>query len=81
MAVDAARGRRRQTMTTISRTATATEIAAIASRAVNSITRDLVGVCLSHEQADEMGDEAIDWLRRRLGYTVRETAAGVEIAR
>ena len=61
-------------------TATAAQIATIRARRVDAIARDMMstGVTLTHEQADELGDEAMGWLSSRLGLTVRETDSGVE---
>lgn len=60
--------------------ATETQIATIRARRVDDTARAMMvgGVTLTHEQADDLGDEAIGWLRSRLGLTVRETDRGVE---
>jgi len=35
------------------------------------------GVSLTHDQADEIGDEGCDWLRSRLGLNANTDDAGV----
>lgn len=35
------------------------------------------GVTLTHAEADDLGDEAMGWLRDRLGLSVEETSEGV----
>ena len=52
----------------------------IEARAYNDCARAMAreGVTMTHKQADELGDEALDWLRNRLGLRVEETDCGVE---
>lgn len=52
---------------------------AIRSHAYNDEARELThhGVTLTHEQADDLGSEALGWLGSRLGLSVRETDSGV----
>lgn len=61
-------------------TATETQIATIRARRVDDTARAMMtaGVMLTHEQADDLGDECLDWLRSRLGLRVAETDRGVE---
>lgn len=49
-------------------------------RAVNDITREIsaTGCLLTHEQADELGEETLAWMRHRLGLETTETDLGVE---
>jgi len=49
--------------------ATADQLGVIRRRAYDQVARDMArdGVRLSWEQADDLGDEAIDWMRSRLG--------------
>ncbi len=51
------------------KTATAEQIATIRARAVNDTARAMMlrGVRLTYAQADDLGEEALDWLRSRLG--------------
>lgn len=67
-------------MTTM-KPATEHQIAGIRCRAVNATTLAIAeqGIVLTHEQADALGCEAIDWLRNRLGLRVQETSDGVEV--
>lgn len=60
--------------------ATTEQIGALRARAVNAITREIMahGVTLTHEQADELGEETLAWMGGRLGLNVRETDRGVE---
>lgn len=60
--------------------ATESQIAAIRARRVDDTARAMMaeGVTLTHEQADDLGDEAMGWLSSRLGLTVTETDSGVE---
>mgnify|MGYP003406173510 FL=1 len=59
--------------------ATQIQIDTIRARRVDAIAREMMayGVGLTHEQADDLGDEAIDWLRTRLGLVVRTTDVAV----
>jgi hypothetical protein len=61
-------------------TATEIQIATIRARRVDDTARAMMadGVTLTHEQADDLGDETMSWLSSRLGLTVRETDSGVE---
>jgi hypothetical protein len=63
-------------------TATADQIATIRARRVDATAREMMtsGVTLSHEQADDLGDEAIDWLRTRLGLRIETTDTAVVCA-
>lgn len=60
--------------------ATETQIATIRARRVDDTARAMMaeGVMLTHEQADDLGDEAMGWITRRLGLRVTETDRGVE---
>lgn len=55
-------------------------ILSIQARRVDSAAREAMttGFNLTHEQATELGDEAMDWIRDRLGLTVTETDRCVE---
>lgn len=59
--------------------ATDEQLEQIRRNAVNSVTRDLAstGIKLTWEQADDLGDEPIDWLRNRLGLKSQTTDAGI----
>ncbi len=59
--------------------ATETQIATIRARRVDDTAREMMraGVTLSHEQADDLGEEAMDWMRSRLGLDVETTDAAV----
>jgi hypothetical protein len=61
-------------------TATATQIDQIRLRAANDVTREIAqhGLVLTHEQADDLGEESLAWLGGRLGLSVEETDRGVE---
>lgn len=54
-------------------------LSAIRARAVTDATRYVQehGISLSHDEADDMGDECLDWLRTRLGLRVTTTDTGV----
>lgn len=56
------------------------QLDAIRARAVNDATREIMqdGVLLTHAEADDLGDEAIDWIGGRLGLNVTDTEDGVE---
>lgn len=60
--------------------ATETQIATIRARRVDDTARAMMaqGVTLTHKQADDLGDEATDWIAARLGLRVTETDRGVE---
>lgn len=53
--------------------ATETQIAQLRLHAVNDVTRAIMadGVHLTHEQADDLGEEALAWIGGRLGLNVR----------
>ena len=59
--------------------ATMIEIETIRDRAYNDTARRMRyrGVALTHEQAAELGQEALDWLTSRIGLLVYETDGGV----
>jgi hypothetical protein len=61
-------------------TATETQLTEIRRHAVNDTTRAIAasGVLLTHEQADDLGEETLAWLTSRLGLRVTETDRGVE---
>lgn len=62
-------------------TATATEdqITQLRRHAVNDMTREIManGIKLTWEQADDLGDEVLDWMGKRLGLKSRTTDAGI----
>lgn len=59
------------------------QLARLSAHAVDSVTRAIMadGIDLSHAEADELGEETLDWMRARLGLTITETDAGVEAVR
>lgn len=59
-------------------TATMSQISTIRRRAYDATAREMSaeGVHLTHEQADDLGDEGMDWVRRVLGLNVRTTDQG-----
>ena len=61
-------------------TATETQLATIRARRIDATARAMMaeGVTLSHDQADELGDESLGWIAGRLGLRVVETDVGVE---
>lgn len=61
-------------------TATEAQLSTIRARAVNDVARAMMarGVTLTHEQADELGAEALAWIGGRLGLNVSETSNAVE---
>lgn len=63
-------------------TATEAQLDTIRTRAVNDEARAMMagGVTLTHEQADELGGEALDWMRYRLALDIKETDVGTECA-
>lgn len=63
--------------------ATEKQIQAILAQAANSITREIRdnGICLTHEQSDEIGDIGRDWLRDRLGLRAMSSDVGVEFVK
>ena len=60
--------------------ATEDALAALRSRAVNAVTREIMadGIRLSHTQAADLGDETMAWIKGRLGLSVTTTDRGVE---
>lgn len=56
------------------------QLDALRRQAVNDVTREIMheGVLLTHEEADDLGEEVLDWMEYRLGLNVTETDAGVE---
>ena len=60
-------------------TATEAQIKQLRAHAVNDVTREIMahGVKLTWEQADDLGDETIDWMEGRLGLNMRTTDAGI----
>lgn len=62
--------------------ATDTHIATIRARAYNETAREMArtGVYITHEQADEIGDVGMDWLRTRLGLEIETDDRGVVAA-
>jgi hypothetical protein len=65
---------------TIMITATETHLATIRARRIDDTARAMMteGLTLTYEQADELGDEATDWIEQRLGLSVAETDLRVE---
>lgn len=63
-------------------TVTETQIAALAARRVDATTREIAerGIVLTHEQADDLGAEVLDWMKSRLDMVVTETDRGTECA-
>jgi hypothetical protein len=59
--------------------ATEAHLATIRARRVDDVARDMMtrGLTLTHEQADALGQDAIDWMAGRLRLDVRENAVGV----
>lgn len=59
--------------------ATDAQIEQLRLHAVNDATREIMarGVLLTHEQADELGEETLAWIGGRLGLDVKETDTGV----
>ena len=60
--------------------ATEAQIEQLRKHAVNDVTREIMrdGVLLSHDQADELGEEVLGWMGGRLGLSVKATDRGVE---
>lgn len=60
--------------------ATATQIEQLRLRAVNDVTREIAaqGIRLTHDQADDLGAEVVDWMRTRLGLSIETTDRGVD---
>ena len=63
--------------------ATDLHIETIRAQRIDATAREMQaeGVMLSHEQADQLDDAALGWLRSRLGLVVRSTDRGVECSR
>lgn len=61
-------------------TATETQIEQLRKHAVNDVTREIMahGVLLSHDQADDLGEEVLGWMGGRLGLNVEVTDRGVQ---
>lgn len=59
--------------------ATAAQLQQIKLHAVNDTTREVAagGIYLTHEQADELGAEMLDWMHDRLGLRQDEEFGGV----
>ena len=59
--------------------ATETQIATIRARRVDNVARDMManGVMLTHDQAYDLGDEAMGWLSSRLGLRINAAESGV----
>lgn len=57
-------------------------LAALSAHAVNDLTRAVMahGITLSHDEADDLGEETLAWMGARGGLelNVRETDIGVE---
>lgn len=62
------------------RSATALTLETIRARRVDDEARRVSreGVLLTHDEADALGDEGLDWLRTRLGLRAKETDRGIE---
>jgi hypothetical protein len=60
--------------------ATKKQLDTIQARRFDDVARSMMdtGVVLTFDQADELGDEALDWLEKRLGLRVATTDSGVE---
>lgn len=56
-------------------------LAQLRARAVNDVTRAVAvnGLHLTHEQADDLGEETLAWCRRRLRLTMHDTHEGVDL--
>lgn len=65
---------------TTTNTATEDQIAQLRLHAVNDTTREIMraGITLTHEQADDLGQEVLAWIGSRLGLIVKETDVGTE---
>lgn len=61
-------------------TATDTQIEQLRRHAVNDVTREIMtnGIMLTHDQADDLGEEVVDWMRTRLDLRIRSTDRGLE---
>ena len=59
--------------------ATEAQIKQLRAHAVNTTTREIMaqGVKLTWAQADDLGDETIDWMSGRLGLNKRTTNEGI----
>lgn len=60
---------------------TAAALSSIRAMRVDDAARDLAmrGAILTHEQADDIGEERLGWVRDRLGLNVSETTDGTEL--
>lgn len=69
-------------MTTTTQLSPATDatLSTIRRRAYDDEARRIAseGVYLSHDEADALSDEALDWLRSRLGLRIETDDRGVE---
>jgi hypothetical protein len=65
---------------TTTNTATNEQIEQLRLHAVNDVTREIMahGVLLTHDQADDLGEEVLAWIGGRLGLNVKSTDLGVE---
>jgi hypothetical protein len=59
--------------------ATDEQMATIRARRVDDVAREMMtsGVTLSWAQADDLGDEATDWISSRLGLRAETTDRGI----
>lgn len=51
----------------------------IRHHAVNDVTREIMsnGIKLTWDEADDLGDETLDWMRTRLGLKSSTTDSGI----
>lgn len=63
-------------------TATDEQIEQLRRHAVNDTTRPIAaeGILLTHEQADDLGEEVLGWMYGRLLLNIQATDRGVECA-
>lgn len=56
--------------------ATDDQIQQLARRAINDTTREIAatGVALTWDQADDLGEQVLDWMRSRLGLRIETDA-------
>jgi hypothetical protein len=61
-------------------TATDEQIEQLRRHAVNDLTRLVAaeGILLTHDQADDLGEEVLGWMRGRLGVNLKSTDRGIE---
>ncbi len=59
--------------------ATQTTLDALSARVINDITREIMrtGIDLTYDEADELGEEAIDWMGSSLGLRCESTDEGL----